>query len=166
MGSEIISTIERRRSWPTEEKLRIMGEALAAGATASAVADRNGVCRSLLYTWLRLAREGRLPGITVNPQQPAASFVPVRIAAAQSAAAKVSSSLPAPIDAGRPASASQSPPARPSSLPRGRRASLVEVALSNGRVIKVDETIDPEALARLVAVLDDRARQRPDGGSS
>ena len=153
MGSEIISMIERRRSWPTEEKLRIMGEALAPGATASAVADRNGVCRSLLYSWLRLAREGRLPGITVN-SQPTATFVPVRIAAAQSAAAKVSSSSPTPIDAGRPASASQSPPSLPSTPPRGRRASLVEVMLRNGRVIKVDETIDPEALARLVAALD------------
>ena len=60
---EMISTVERRRQWPDEEKLRIMREALAPGSVASAVADRNGVCRSLLYTWLRLAREERLPRI-------------------------------------------------------------------------------------------------------
>jgi transposase len=53
MAAEIISTVERRRSWPDEVKLRIMAEALEPGATVAAVADRNGVCRSLLYTWLR-----------------------------------------------------------------------------------------------------------------
>jgi transposase len=46
MAAEIISTVERRRRWPGEEKLRIMSEALAPGATVAAVADRNGVCRS------------------------------------------------------------------------------------------------------------------------
>src|SRR2546423_594472 len=78
MAAEIISTIERRRRWPTEEKLRIMDEALAPGASIAAVADRNGVCRSQLYTWLRLARDGQLPGISITPP-PAHSFVPVRI---------------------------------------------------------------------------------------
>ena len=29
MAAEIISTVERRRHWPDEEKLRIMAEALA-----------------------------------------------------------------------------------------------------------------------------------------
>src|ERR1700716_2092373 len=78
MAAEIISTVERRRHWSDEEKLRIMSEALAPGATVAAVADRNGVCRSLVYLWLRLARAGRLSGISLaNP--PATSFVPVRI---------------------------------------------------------------------------------------
>ena len=78
MAAEIISTVERRRHWPDEEKLRIMSEALAPGATVAAVADRNGVCRSLVYLWLRLARSGRLPGISLA-DPPATSFVPVRI---------------------------------------------------------------------------------------
>ena len=71
MAAEIISTVERRRHWPDEEKLRIMSEALAPGATVAAVADRNGVCRSLVYLWLRLARAGRLPGISLtDPPRP------------------------------------------------------------------------------------------------
>ena len=57
MAGEIISTVERRRRWPAEEKLRIMSEALERGAVVAAVASRNGVCRSQLYTWLRLARD-------------------------------------------------------------------------------------------------------------
>ena len=53
MAAEIISTVERWRQWPTEEKLRIMSEALAPGATIAAIADRHGVCRSQLYAWPR-----------------------------------------------------------------------------------------------------------------
>jgi len=35
-----------------------------------------------------------------------------------------------------------------------RRTSVVEVVLGKGRMLKVDESIDPVAFARLVAVLD------------
>lgn len=37
MAAEIISTVERRRSWPNEVKLRIIEEALAPGALIAAV---------------------------------------------------------------------------------------------------------------------------------
>jgi transposase len=144
MTAEIISTVERRRQWPTEDKLRIMSEALAPGATIAATADRHGVCRSQLYTWLRLAREGKLPGITMcAPGAP--SFVSVQIAAdARPSSSRISSdhaAIPSPR------------PSAPSPM-RGRRPGMVEVVLTNGRIIKVDETIDPDAFARLVAVLD------------
>ena len=143
MGSEIISTVERRRPWPPEEKLRIMSQALEPGATVAAVADRNGVCRSQLYTWLKLAREGRLSGISLNRQH-AATFVPVRVEPPAKAAPAVSG----------PQCAAPSPETRPAAVTRGRRPALVEVVLTNGRIVKVDETIDPEALARLLAVID------------
>ena len=141
MAAEIISTVERRRRWPSEEKLRIMSEALEPGAVVAAVADRNGVCRSQLYTWLRLARDDRLPGISITPQ-PLKSFVPVRIA-------PHARSMPADY---QPASAPPVPDTRPVSS--RRRTSVVEVMLGNGRSLKVDECIDPSALARLVAALD------------
>ncbi len=144
MSAEIISTVERRRHWPTEEKLKIMSEALTPGATISSVADRHGVCRSQLYTWLRLAREGKLPGISMRSP---ATFVPVQI----SADATMSSSTSPSDPSVSPATASRSPA---SSLIRGRRPAMAEVVLTNGRIIKVDETIDPDAFARLVAVLD------------
>src|SRR5437868_15510973 len=120
MAGEIISTVERRRRWPSEEKLRIMSEALEPGAVVAAVADRNGVCRSQLYTWLRLARDDRLPGISMTPQ-PVKSFVPVRIAP------------PA-----RPTPAGWQPPSPPI-IPDARagtsrrRPSVVEIVLGNGR---------------------------------
>lgn len=136
MVCEIISRVERRRRWPDELKLRIMAEALEPGATVAAVADRNGVCRSLLYTWLRLARENRLPVISMRSES-AAGFVPVRIGTS----AEVPSALPA-VSAGGPPT------------PPRRRTSVVEITFPNGRSLKVDERIEPQALARLVAALD------------
>ncbi|MGE0697669.1 MAG: transposase [Hyphomicrobiaceae bacterium] len=140
MASEIVATVERRRKWPDDEKLRIIEEALTTG-TVAAVADRNGVCRSLLYTWLRLARSGRIRGISIGSQAQT-SFVPVQIAPPSSVAAP---SRPEPA-AGSPSS--------PPKLPRGRRPAQVEIALTNGRLVKVDECIDPEALVHLIAALD------------
>lgn len=142
MAAEIISTVERRRSWPTEVKLRIIEEALGPGASIAAVADRNGVCRSLLYTWLRLVRDDKMRGISIAPR-PTSAFVPIRIES--------------PANAPVPEVRADDPP--PPRLPsRGRRPALVEIALTNGRVIKVDECIDPAALAQLVAALDGDAR--------
>ena len=139
MVGEIISTVERRRPWPDEEKRRILSEALAPGATIAAAADRNGVCRSLLYTWLRLARDGRLPGVSITPPL-AASFVPVQIGP------RISSPPPEP-------SPQMAPEARPAASSR-RRTSVVEITLGNGRSLKVEDSIDPAALARLVVALD------------
>ena len=143
MTAEIISTIERRRNWPTSEKLRIMEEALAPGASIAAVADRNGVCRSLLYTWLRLARTGKMPWISIN-SPPTASFVPVRIEAPEASPARHEPDADAP--------AVPRPPAR------GRRRCQVEITLPNGRVIKVEEGIDPTVLSGLITVLDGGTR--------
>ena len=66
MSAEVIQLIERRRSWPTELKLKILLEALRPGTTIAATADRHGVARGLVYTWMRAAREGRLPGLSLN----------------------------------------------------------------------------------------------------
>ena len=133
----------RPRPWPTEEKLRIMSQALEPGATVAAVADRNGVCRSLLHTWLKLAREGRLRGISLT-QQHAPAFVPVRVEPP---------SMPTPT-VREPQAPATNPETRATTPQRGRRPAMIEVVLINGRIVKVDETIDPDALARLLGVLD------------
>jgi hypothetical protein len=106
------------------------------------VADRNGVCRSQLYTWLRLARDDRLPGISIA-QQPATPFIPVRIGPL---------ATPVPAD-GLPSSPPPPPDDRPAG-PSRRRTGAVEVVLGNGRSMKVDEGVDPVTLARLVEALD------------
>jgi transposase len=70
---EIIDGKERRR-WGLTEKLRIVAESHEPGATVRSVAARHDVYPSLLRTWRRQAREGRLAA------RPPACFVPVRMA--------------------------------------------------------------------------------------
>ena len=57
-----------------------MTEALEPGATVSVVADRNGISRSQVYAWKRLAQRGGIPGISLNGLA-MPSFAPVRIEA-------------------------------------------------------------------------------------
>jgi transposase-like protein len=56
---DVISTGVRRR-WTLEEKQRIVTESYGGQRLVSATARRNGLPASQLFTWRRLAREGRL----------------------------------------------------------------------------------------------------------
>src|SRR5271165_3965454 len=72
---ELTAKGPRRRRWSVEDKLRIVAETRAPGATVAAVARRYDLNDNLLYTWRRLA-EGR-----GAPPTSAARLVPVTIAA-------------------------------------------------------------------------------------
>jgi transposase len=130
---EIISRVERRRRWSAEAKVKVITEALEPGATVSAVADRKGISRSQLYAWMKRARRGDIPGISLNGSQKPL-FAPVRIAAVPT--------LPTPTVTAPAAACPQ------------RRPGVVEIALTNGRVVRAEEGIEPARLARLVAALD------------
>ena len=58
---EVVSTGARRR-WTLEEKQRIVAESYDGPRLVSVTARRNGLSASQLFTWRRLAREGRLSG--------------------------------------------------------------------------------------------------------
>lgn len=49
----VYSSIERRRRWSDEERLRILEEAFSPGACVSQVARRHDVSTALIYTWRR-----------------------------------------------------------------------------------------------------------------
>ena len=136
---EIISTVARRRRWTIEEKVAILDEASQPRASITTVADRHGISRNLIYLWRRQAREGSMPGVTVSNGAPS-PFVAVQVAD----------------------SANKAPPPQnvPQLLPAAvgrRRPGLIEIALSNGRVVKVEESIDPATLSRIIAALDGAA---------
>src|SRR3954471_21750536 len=71
--SKSLTRSVRRRSWPDEDKLRMVRETLAAGAVVQVVADRNGVSTGQLYTWrkelLAAAVSGFVP-VAVAPEVP------------------------------------------------------------------------------------------------
>jgi transposase len=71
MKIEVLGT-ERRRRWSLQDKLQIVEETMQPDVTVSEVARRHGLAPSVVFTWRRLAREGRL-----GDAGPA--FVPVEI---------------------------------------------------------------------------------------
>jgi transposase len=74
----------RRRRWSDAEKLRIVEASMAGRRMVSATARQHGISRSLLTTWRKLHREGRL-GADVAP-----SFAPVIVAPEPAPAAVMS----------------------------------------------------------------------------
>jgi transposase len=69
---EIITGVERRRRWQSEEKLRILAELDEPGAKFVEVARRHEVSRGLLWQWRDAPRRGAL--VAEEP-----FFVPLRI---------------------------------------------------------------------------------------
>ncbi len=73
---EVITSVQRRRRWSREEKLRLVAESAQPGRTASEVARAHGIAPNQLFTWRRqllaeaIANDGGHDG-----------FVPVAIAA-------------------------------------------------------------------------------------
>jgi transposase len=133
MRVEVLGGLERRRRWSADDKARIVEETLAPGAKVTEVARRNGVAASLVFTWRRQARTTE----RVGP-----CFAPVRIAAG--VATGEENSKPPSEDDSR---IRQSPAAR---------NGLIEIDLGNRRRIRVDAQVDPEALARVLDVLERR----------
>jgi len=120
---------ERRRRWSYDEKVRLVEETLQAGETVCGVARRHGVAHSLLFTWRRQARQGRLGG------DAAPALVPVEIIP-----------VAAPISNGVPQPPSSSPPAQRA------RTGIIEIELGGCRV-RVDRDVDVETLQRVLELL-------------
>lgn len=72
---EIITSVQRRRRWSTQEKLAIVDESETSGLSVSAIARKHGVSPSLLFTWRRLAREGKLSAVKAGEEVVASSEV-------------------------------------------------------------------------------------------
>ncbi len=121
MKIEVLGT-ERRRRWSLQDKLQIVEETMQPGVTVTEVARRHGLAPSVVFTWRRLVREGRL-GNDAGP-----AFLPVEI-------------TPVPVQT--------TPGASPA-----RRTGLIEIVLRHGRRIRVDREVDPEALRRVLQVVE------------
>jgi transposase len=75
---EVITSVERRRRWSRDEKLRIVAQSAQPGRTTSQVARDHGILPSQLFTWRRqLLSEAIASGIAGD------GFVPVAITAAE-----------------------------------------------------------------------------------
>ena len=57
---EVITSVQRRRRWLTQEKVRIVEETYLPGNSVSLVARRHGIAGNQLFTWRRLMAQGAL----------------------------------------------------------------------------------------------------------
>jgi len=133
MRVEVLGGLERRRRWSQDDKVRIVEETLAPGAKVTEVARRNGVAASVVFTWRRQAR---------TAERVVPCFAPVQIAAAVEPGAEEAKPLSRDDRRLQPVPAA--------------RNGLIEIDLGNRRRIRVDANVDPEALARVLDVLERR----------
>ena len=63
---EVITSVQRRRRWPTAEKIRLVEETMQPGMSVSYVARRAGVAPSLLFNWRRRMLEGGLQAVQAD----------------------------------------------------------------------------------------------------
>ena len=115
----------RRRHWSEEDKLRIVEESFVGHRQCAATARRHGVCRSLLTIWRRQYRSGELGG------SGSAAFSPVSVTQDSPVL------RPGPVDPYEPA-----------------RDTQVDIALPNGRRLIVPAKLEPEALVRLIQLVE------------
>ncbi len=130
----VLSGPERRRRWTAAEKARIVEESLATEAASVAeVARRHDVHPNLLHAWRRQARTGTLVCEQGAGTVPADDrrFSPVVIASDVPRAAR--------SDA-------------------GAGGAVIEVALRNGRLLRVPEDAAPARVAALADVLEGSGR--------
>ena len=135
MGLEIISGVERRRRWSAADKLRIVAEADEPGAKVAEVACRHEISRSILWTWRKQARFGRL-AMSDPP-----GFLPVLIDAASAMDAPnatTNAPLAAPFQADAP-----SPP--------DQRA--ITITLANGTRLEISAALSLPALSCIIGAL-------------
>ena len=120
---EIITGRERRRRWSVEDKLKIVGKTLEPGASVNQIAARHDIYPGLLFTWRRQMRSGQLAA------QRKPLFFPVQTHDAGL------STVPAKME--RASSASRQ----------------IEIELSNGSRVRVEEGVSLTALRRVLAAL-------------
>jgi transposase len=124
LGREVLPGVSKRRTWSTDEKLRILAQATAPGSSPALACRAHGISTGQFYTWRKQFRGGELTG-----------FVPVSVVAEPP-------SLPAPVRARE-----EAPPA-PASAP-----GLVEVELPSGVKLRLSGEVDAVALRRILSAL-------------
>jgi len=132
MGLEIISGVERRRRWSVADKLRIVAEADEPGAKVAEVARRHEISRSILWTWRKQARTGRL---TMSDPP---GFLPVVVDAVSAMDTAASEPSAASLQA-------DAPP------PPDHRA--ITITLANGTRLEISAALSLPALSCVIGAL-------------
>lgn len=133
MGGLVLAGPPRHRRYSDEQKIAIVGESYLPGVLVRDVMARYGLASSLIYTWRKQAREGRLGGGA------AGVFAPVAIVEPQVREPEQEPEAEVTLEAGE------------AKLPDDG-ASMV-VALPDGVRILVNSGVDEDALGRVLRAL-------------
>jgi transposase len=128
-STDNFTVVSTRRIWSQSEKLLIVSEAVAPGASICAVARRHNLSSSLLYRWIKYFKADE------PVQKP--TFVPIALAPPAVATASAHGAEP--------------------SAALSRTNGMIEVVLANGRIFRIGADIDVAVLKRIAAALEDQA---------
>ncbi len=121
---EILTGVERRRRWSSEEKLQILREASASGSSVITVARRYDICRSQIYQWRRAYRSGMLRSESLA----VADFLPVEVCDVENEEPAVDETPSPDI--------------------------LISIELRHGRTVRLPSTLPCHEIRRLVAAVE------------
>jgi transposase len=123
---EVITSVERRRRWSREAKLRIVAESARAHRTVSQVARAHDIAPGQLFTWRRELLAAAIESHGSEGDRGDSGFVPVRIASSA-------------VAAGAPAAASH-----------------INIHFPSGIVVSTGRDIEVEPLRRVLTALASR----------
>ena len=151
---------ERRRAYDVAFRARVVAESFLPGVRAAELAQRHGICKSLIYRWRRVdapgvaaaARPASAAGRAKAPGRPAAAppleFVPIGVLERPNAEASAPASRPAPPGAVLQDGRQAAPAAVGEDQP-----GVIRIDLACGTRLRVDAFINERALRRVLAVL-------------
>lgn len=134
---EVITRVSGRRFWSVEQKLSMLRDAFGPGGSVRSAMDRHEVTSGLLYTWRRNAMAGMLLDRSARTlphptrEETGGSFVEVRV------------TDPVVV-----------PPPALLSAPASDMLGTIAIDLPSGVRLRVDASVDAEALGRVLSVLD------------
>ncbi len=149
---------ERRRAYDAAFRSRVVMESFLPGVRAAELAQRHGICRSLVYRWRRLQAPGApSPPVTgarraETPERPATApmleFVPIGVLERSRTEASVPGSRPA-----LPRAVSRDNGQAASAVADEDQPGAIRIDLACGTRLRVDAFVNERALRRVLAVL-------------
>lgn len=152
---------ERRRAYDAAFRAQVVAASFLPGVRATELAERHGICKSLIYRWRRLDAPGaaavaaRPASVAVRagrPETPAAApmleFVPIGVLEQPRTEVAASEGRPVP-----PRAVSQDRRQAAPAVAGEDQPGLIRIDLACGTRLRVDAFVNERALRRVLAVL-------------
>ena len=152
---------ERRRAYDAAFRAQVVAASFLPGVRATELAERHGICKSLIYRWRRMdapgaaavaARPASAAVRAETPETPAAApmleFVPIGVLERPRTEAAAPEGRPAP-----PRAVSQDGRQAAPAVAGEDQPGLIRIELACGTRLRVDAFVNERALRRVLAVL-------------